>query len=112
MQNEKAIVNTFNNYFTDVTHSFGLKKKNIGLEISLSKIVNNSRNFEGIKKIKESQEAAENSSFLFKVISKEEVKNAIKTLSINKSTISDDIPTKLFKQHAQIDSKNLADIFN
>ena len=109
MQNEKAIVNTFNNYFTDVTHSLGLKKKNIGLEISLSKIVNNSRNFEGIKKIKESQEAAETQEA---AVSKEEVKNAIKTLSINKSTISDDIPTKLFKQHAQIDSKNLADIFN
>ena len=29
---EKAIANTFNNYFTDVTYSLGLKKKKIGLE--------------------------------------------------------------------------------
>ena len=54
-QDEKAIANTFNNYFTDVTHSLGLKEKNIGLENTLSKIVKNSRNFESIKKIKESQ---------------------------------------------------------
>ena len=42
-------------------------------------------------KIKESQQTAENSSFSFKVISKEEVENAIKDLRINKSTISGDI---------------------
>ena len=43
--------NTFNNYFTDVTHSLGLKK-NIGLQNSLSKIVKTFRKFEGIKTIK------------------------------------------------------------
>ena len=32
LQDEKSIANTFNIYFTDVTHSLGLKKKNIGLE--------------------------------------------------------------------------------
>ena len=36
--------NTFNNYFTDVTHSLGLKKKDIELENTLAKI-------ESIKKI-------------------------------------------------------------
>ena len=77
MQDEKAIACTFNNYFTDVIYSLRLKKENIGLENSLSKIVKNFRNFESIK-IKESQQAAENSSFSFKVISEEEVKNAIK----------------------------------
>ena len=55
------------------------------------------RNFE---KIREFQQAAESSSFSFKVISEEEVKNAIKDLPINKSTISGDIPTKILKQHA------------
>ena len=70
------------------------------------------RNFESIKKIKESQQGAENSSFSFKVISEEEVKNAIKDLPINKSTISGDIPTKSLKQYAQIYSKKLTDIFN
>ena len=35
----KSFENTFNDYFTNVTHSLGLKKKNIGLENSLSKIV-------------------------------------------------------------------------
>ena len=49
---------------------------------------------------------------MFKVISEEEVKCAIKDLPINKSTISGDIPTKILKQHAQIYSKKLADIFN
>ena len=38
----------------------------------------NLKNFESIKKIKESQKAAENSSFSFKVISEEDIKNAIK----------------------------------
>ena len=46
-----------------------------------------------------------------KVISEEEVKNA-KDLPINKSTISGDTATKIFKQDVQIYSKKLADIFN
>ena len=89
--------NTFNNYFTDVTHSLGLKKKNIGLQNSLSKIVKTFRKFEGIKTIKQSQQEAENYAFSFKVISEQEVKNAIKDLTISKSTISGDIPTKIYK---------------
>ena len=60
-----------------------------------------------MKKIKESQQAAKKSSFLFKIISEEEVKNTIKDLTINKSTISGDIPTKILKQHAQIYFKKL-----
>ena len=70
------------------------------------------RNFESIKKIKESQEAAENSSFSFKVISEEELKYTITDLPINKYTTSGDIPTRILKQHAQIYSKKLADIFH
>ena len=99
LHDRKAAANTFNNYFTDVTHSLGLKKKNIGLENTLSKIV-------------ESLEGVENFLFLFKVISEEEVKNAIKDLPLNRSTISGDIPTEILKQHAQIYSKKLTDIFN
>ena len=49
--------------FTDVTHSLGLRKQNIGLENTLSKIVKNFWNFESIKKIKESQKEVENYSF-------------------------------------------------
>ena len=78
LQHEKATTNTFNNYFTDVTHSLGLEKKNIGLENTLSKTVKNFRKFESIKKIKKSQQAAENSSFPIKVISNEEVNLARK----------------------------------
>ena len=74
----KTLLQTLSNFFNDVTHSLGLKKKNIGLENTLSKIVKNFRNFESIKKIKESQQAAENASFSFKVISEEELKNYIK----------------------------------
>ena len=73
---------------TDVTHSLGLTKKDIGLENTLSKIVKNFRNSERIKKSKESQQAAGNSSFSIKVISEEEVQNAIKDLTYR------DIPTK------------------
>ena len=51
----------------------------------------NLRNFESIKKVKEFQETAENFPFLFKVISEEEIKNAVKDLPINKSTISGDL---------------------
>ena len=57
LQDEKSFANTFSNYFADVTHSLGLKKKNIGLENTLLKTF---RNFESIKKIKESQQGAEN----------------------------------------------------
>ena len=105
----KAIANTFITCFTNVTDSLGLKKKNIGLENALPKIVEKFRKSESIKKIEESQKAAENSSFSFKIVSKEEVKNAIKDLPINKSTISDDIPTEILKSHAQIYSKKLAE---
>ena len=71
LQDEQAIANTFIDYFTDVTHSLGLKKKNVGLENTLSKIVKNFRNSESVKKIKESQQAGENSSFSFILISEE-----------------------------------------
>ena len=70
------------------------------------------RNFESIKKIKESQQGAENSSFLFKVISKEEVKNAIKGLPITKLLFLVTFQPKILKQYAQIYSKKLADVFN
>ena len=79
LQDKKAIANSFNNYFTDATHSLGLKKKNIGLENTLTKIVKNFKHFETIDKIKESKPATENSSFLFKVISEEEVKMPLMT---------------------------------
>ena len=79
-----------------VTLSLGLKKKNIRLENTLSKIV----------------KYCKNSSFSFKVINKEEVKNTIKDLPIHKSTIYGDIPIKILKQYTQIYSKKLADIFN
>ena len=96
----------------NVTHSLDLKIKNIGLENAPSKIVKIFRIFDNIKKIKKSQQAVANSSFSFKIISEEEVKNAIKGLPINKSTISGDIPTKILKQYAQIYSKKLADVLN
>ena len=111
MQDEKAIENTFSKNI-DVTHSLDLKIKNIGLENTPSKIVKIFRIFDNIKKIKKSQQTAANSSFSFKIISEEEVKNAIKGLPINKSTISGDIPTKVLKQYSQIYSKKLADVLN
>ena len=49
---------------------------------------------------------------MFNVISEEEVKNAIKDLPIDRFIISGDIPTKILKQHAQIYTKKVADIFN
>ena len=101
LQDEQAIANTFIDYFTDVTHSLGLKKKNVGLENTLSKIVKNFRNSESVKKIKESQQAGENSSFSFILISEETY------LQINLL-----FPNRILKQHAQIYSKKLADIFN
>ena len=45
----------FSHYFTDVFHSLGLKKKNIGLKNTLSKIMDNFIKFGSINKIKESQ---------------------------------------------------------
>ena len=78
------------------------------LENILSNILKNFRIFESIKKIQEPQPAAENSSFFVKVIIEEGLKNAIKDLPINKSTISREIPT--IKQYAQIYFKKLANI--
>ena len=66
LQGDKIIANAFINYFTDATHFLGLKKKNTILKNTYSKIVDNFRNPECIKKIKKSQEAAENSSFSLK----------------------------------------------
>ena len=102
LQDEKATVNTFINYCIGVTHSLELKKKKVGLENTRSKTVRNFKNSDSIKKIKKSQQASENSSFSFKVITEEEVKNAMKNLPIMKSTISGDIPTKILRQHTQI----------
>ena len=99
-------------FFTELTHSLGLKKKTIGLENILSSIVKNVRNFECIKKIKASQEAAKNSLFSFNVIGEKEVKNVIKRLPINKCTFLVKIQTKIFKQYLQIYSNKLSDIFN
>ena len=67
---------------------------------------------EGIKKIKEFQQATENFLFSFKVVSEEEVKNTIKVLPINKPTIYGDITTKSLKHHDQIYFRKLANIFN
>ena len=98
----------FINYFTNVTHSLGLKKKNIELEKPYSKIKEYFTNSESIKKIKESQQP---SSFSFKVISEKEVKNAIKDLPIKKTTPSGDISTKVLKQHAQFYSEKTEKYF-
>ena len=64
----------------------------------------NFRRFDSIKKIKQVL-------FSFKVISEEEVKNAVKDLPIKKS-ISGNIPIKILNHYAFIYSKNLAGIFN
>ena len=90
----------------NVTHSLDLKIKNIGLENAPSEIVKIFRIFDNIKKIKKSQQAVANSSFSFKIISEEEVKNAIKGLPINKSTISGDIPTLAHKKDDMNDQQN------
>ena len=97
LHDNKAIANIFMKYFTDVTHSLCLKKKNFGIEKTLPKIKENFKIFEGIKKIKESQQVTGNSSFSFKVVSEGEVRNAIKVLPINKPFISGNIPTKSIK---------------
>ena len=55
LQHEKSIANVFDNYFTDLTHSLGLKKKNIGFENAYSKIVKTFRNFGSIKNINSQQ---------------------------------------------------------
>ena len=97
LHDNKAIANIFMKYFTDVTHSLRLKKKNFGIEKNLSKIKENFRIFEGIKMIKESQQVTENSSFSFNVVREGKVGNTIKVLPINKPTISGNIPTKSLK---------------
>ena len=64
----------------------------------------NFRRFDSIKNIKQVL-------FSFKVISEEEVENAIKDLPIKKS-ISGDIPIKILKQYAFIYSKNQVFLMN
>ena len=81
LQGDKPIAKTFINYFTDVTLSLGLIRKNVGFENTLSKIVENLRSWESIEKKNKSQQVAENSSFSFKLISEEEVKAPITVTS-------------------------------
>ena len=84
LQEEKV---TLLNYFTDLTDILGLKNTKIGLEKSFSQFVENFRNSESMKKIKEFlQEATKDSSISFKAIIVEEIQTAIKDLPINKST--------------------------
>ena len=52
LYDNKAIANIFMKYFTDVTHFLRLKKKIFGIEKTFSKIKENFRILEGIKKIK------------------------------------------------------------
>ena len=83
----------------------------IGLEKLISQIVENSISSHWIMKINKSPEA-ENPSFSLDVIKKDEVINAIKNVHIHKCTICGEIQAKILKQHAQINSKKLTDIFN
>ena len=63
------------------------KNAKIGLEKSFSQFVENFRNSESMKKIKEFlQQATKDSSISFKAIIVEEIQTAIKDLPINKST--------------------------
>ena len=97
LHDNKAIANIFRKYFTDATHSLRLKKKNFGIEKTLSKIKENFRIFACMKRIKGSQQVTKNSSFSVKLVSEGEIRNAIKALHINKPTISGNIPTNSLK---------------
>ena len=71
MKNEKLIVDTFNNYFADITKALKLKKHSDVDGQTLSSVTDYFKNNESVINIKEKYDTQEN-SFLFTLFSKED----------------------------------------
>ena len=89
LNNSQDVANTFNDYFVNIT-------KTLDLDISQT----NCENFTDNVSILKIQELYENDSekFNFVPITMKEVELEIMALNPKKSTISNDIPTKILKQ--------------
>ena len=78
---------------------------------SLFSITGYFKNNKSVIKIKEKYNAQEN-SFSFSLFSKEDILKAIKSLSSNKASAIEDIPTEILKTLIHIYSEKLPNIFN
>ena len=100
VRENKAICQIFKTYFTNVTK---------GLKLSQ---VDESQSFENEESCKLIRENYGGESFSFKSISKDDIIEAVKKLSSNKASISNDIPISIIKNFATCYCKKLASIFN
>ena len=111
MKTEKLIADTFNNYFADITKPLKLKKHPNFDDQSPFSITDYFKNNESVIKIKEMYDTQEN-LFSFTLFSKEDILKAIKSLSSNKASPTEDIPIKILKNSIHIYSEKLTNIFN
>ena len=111
MKTKKLIVNTFNNYFADIAKPLKLKKLPNFDDQSPFSITDYFKNNESVIKIKEMHDTQEN-LFSFTLFSKEDILKAMKSLSSNKASPTEDIPIKILKNSIHIYSEKLTNIFN
>ena len=111
MKNKKLIVDTFNNYFADITKILKLKKHPDFDGQSLFSLTDYLKNNGSVIKIKENYDSQEN-SFSFTFFSKGNIPKVIKSLSSNIASPVEDIPIKILKNSMHIYSEKLNNIFN
>ena len=95
---EKSLAETFNNYFVNVVSNLGI---NILDDKSGKGDVSNYDNHPSIITIKQ-HITDQNKVFSFRKVTKDEISSAIKTLNHKKTTLSNDIPTKIIQQFSDI----------
>ena len=99
VREDKAICQSFNTYFTNVTKALKLRH------------VDESQSFENEESCRLIRENDGGESFSFKSISKDDIIEAVKKLPSNKASISNDIPVSIIKNLATCYCKKLASIF-
>ena len=111
IKNDKLVADTFNDYFADITKTLKLKQHPHFDAQSLFSITDYFKKNESVIKIKEKYNTQQN-SFSCTLFSKEDILKAIKSLSSNKASPTEDIPIKILKNSIHIYSEKLTNIFN
>ena len=88
--NEKLLAETFNYYFVSVVANLGVNNNSVKSGVS------NYDNYSSIISIKQ-HITSKNKVFWCRKVTKEEISSAIKTLNRKKTTLSNDIPTKIIQ---------------
>ena len=88
--NEKLLAETFNYYFVSVVANLGVNNNSVKSGVS------NYDNYPSIISRKQ-HITSKNKVFWCRKVTKEEISSAIKTLNRKKTTLSNDIPTKIIQ---------------